>query len=58
MTNLQASKKARALRRQANFAGLPGVVSHPSHLSGKRWRKKRRLRLEGDEENAGNIRNG
>jgi hypothetical protein len=38
MSNSQRSKRARAARRAACWAGLPSWVGHRSHVNGRRWR--------------------
>jgi len=38
----QTSKRSRANRKRAKFSGLARNTGHPSHLSGKRWRRRKK----------------
>jgi len=37
MPRCQRSKRARAAKKAAHFAGLSTLVGHPSHISGRRY---------------------
>lgn len=43
----QRSKRARAARKAAAFAGLPTLVGHPSHVSGTRYNAGRWVEAQG-----------
>jgi len=37
-----ASKRARRSRKEARFAALEPNIGHPSHESGRRWKRSRK----------------